>query len=55
MVAQIIFVLSDYDVWLVKTDADGVEEWMKRHDGTDFDFGWSIVESSDGGYVIQTI
>jgi predicted secreted protein len=41
-----------YDVWLIKTDASGTAQWTRTYGGTDHDYGYSVVETSDGGYVI---
>jgi hypothetical protein len=40
------------DVWLVKTDANGVVQWTQTYGGTGYDFGESIVQTDDGGYAI---
>ena len=41
-----------YDFWLVKTDAAGNMEWNKTYGGTEWDIAHSVVQTSDGGYVI---
>ncbi|MGE0638473.1 MAG: T9SS type A sorting domain-containing protein [Bacteroidia bacterium] len=41
-----------YDVLLVKTDSLGEVLWQKTFGGTDWDFGYSIKETADGGLLI---
>lgn len=43
---------GDYDVFLVKTDADGQELWAYPYGGSDYDFGFSVHQTQDGGYII---
>jgi hypothetical protein len=40
------------DVYLVKTDTGGSETWAKSYGGTGTDWGYSVQETSDGGYIL---
>ncbi len=41
-----------YDFALIKTDSLGWLQWNKTYGGTGADFGQSMVQTADGGYVI---
>jgi len=43
---------SYFDVWLIKTDSSGTLQWQKCLGGTAHDFGCSIIQTSDGGYMV---
>jgi len=40
------------DFWWFKTDSNGVMEWSRIYGGTGYDWAFSLVETSDGGYAI---
>ncbi|MEE8618602.1 MAG: hypothetical protein V3S84_00560, partial [Dehalococcoidales bacterium] len=43
------------DVYLIKTDASGNEEWEKTIGGSSSDFADSVEQTTDGGYIIAGI
>ncbi|RLF08229.1 MAG: hypothetical protein DRJ60_00880 [Thermoprotei archaeon] len=43
---------GDYDVFVVKLDSSGNLSWAKTIGGADYDYGYSIQQTSGGGYVV---
>ncbi len=44
--------LGGRDVWLIKTDSDGNEQWTRPYGGVEDDEGRDVDETSDGGFII---
>ncbi|KON32264.1 hypothetical protein AC477_03230 [miscellaneous Crenarchaeota group-1 archaeon SG8-32-1] len=40
------------DVWLIKTDLDGIVEWNQNHSLADFQHVRSLIQTSDGGFAL---
>ena len=40
------------DFWVVKLDAEANIQWQKCYGGSDYDYGYSITQTSDGEYIV---
>jgi hypothetical protein len=40
------------DMWLVKTDANGVSTWNQTYGGTEEEFASALVQTADGGFAL---
>jgi hypothetical protein len=46
------FGAGDYDIFLIKTDANGNIQWAKTYGGTDLDWAFSVQKTSNGEYIV---
>lgn len=44
--------IDSYDVYLIKTDANGDTSWTRTYGGTGWEWGTSVTQCLDGGYVL---
>jgi ribosomal protein S11 len=46
---------GSYDIFLIKTDANGNIIWAKTYGGTSWDYAYSVQQTSDGGYILAGV
>lgn len=45
--------MGGQDYWVLKLDNTGSLQWQKSLGGSNNDRGWSVLETSDGGYIVS--
>ncbi|MCL0069783.1 PKD domain-containing protein [Dehalococcoidia bacterium] len=40
------------DLWLIKTDSEGDKEWSRTFGGAEEDWGFSVQQTDDGGFIV---
>lgn len=44
---------GDINIWVVKLDSKCKIEWKKTYGGTNFEYGYKIIQTKDGGYLFS--
>lgn len=50
--AENSFCVGGSDIYLTKTDSSGNIQWNKLFGGTDHEFGYSVKQTTDGGFIL---
>ena len=40
------------DIWLVKTDTNGMPQWNRTYGGSHFDEAYAVIQTTDGGFAL---
>lgn len=43
---------GDYDMWLIKLDSIGEKQWDYTIGTSDFDYGYAVIQTLDGGFLV---
>ena len=43
---------GSFDIWVIKTDANGNKQWEQELGGTAEDYAYSVLTTTDGGYLV---
>jgi len=43
---------NNSDVYLIKTNASGDTLWTRNYGGVDYEYGYSVQQTTDGGYIV---
>lgn len=46
------FGVGQSDVWFLRCAENGDTQWAKTYGGTDYDYGWSVQQTLDNGYIV---
>ncbi|MHA2246676.1 MAG: hypothetical protein ACXADY_17165 [Candidatus Hodarchaeales archaeon] len=50
-----MWLLGRYDIWLVKTDANGVAQWNQTYGGTESDGASALIQTADRGFALAGV
>jgi len=42
-------------IYLIKTDINGIQQWSQNFGGADYDWGESVRQTTDGGYIVAGV
>jgi len=50
--SSVVYGVGTGYIWLIKTDTDGNKLWVKTFGGEQLDEGYSVQQTTDGGYIV---